>query len=230
MEKMSSRHHSHSHRDYYSSLREKEARRKSTTRRVNFFDGVWAGFAFMFNFQGRMRRSEYWWFFLFSVLFSIVTYFGFLVWEDYMEQMMIERFQYAESWRLFPYLYTTYSLPCYILIAFIFSAQVKRFHDVGMKAWLPYAKTAVFALFAAYLWQITHAINSFDVSLGFIGWVLLLAYLALAVAVAVIACRDSEKGPNKYGKSPKYRRKIYEKLPPPPPAPKKSDLKKLQKK
>ena len=121
-------------------------------------------------------------------------------------------------------------MPCYILVAFIFSAQVKRFHDVGIKAWLPYGKTAAFVLLASYLWMITHSANSFDVSLGFLGWLLLLAYLGLAVAVAVIACRDSEKGPNKYGKSPKYRRKIYETLPPPPPAPKKSDLKKLEKK
>ena len=121
-------------------------------------------------------------------------------------------------------------MPCYIFIAFIFSAQVRRFHDAGIKARLPYGKTAAFVLLAAYLWIITHSVNSFDVSMGFIGWVLLLAYLGLAVAVAVIACRDSEKGSNKYGISPKYRRKIYEKLPPPPPAPKKSDLKKMEKK
>ena len=49
MEKKNSGHHSHSHRDYYSSLREREARRKSTTRRVNFFDGVWEGIKSSFS-------------------------------------------------------------------------------------------------------------------------------------------------------------------------------------
>lgn len=219
---------SHSSR-HHSSYKEREARRKSTTRRANFFDGVWTGFAYMFNFKERIRRSEYWWFFLFSVLFTIVTYFGFLVWEDYMEQVMIERYGYAPPEKMFPKLYLTYSLPCYIFIAFVFSAQVKRFHDVGKRAWLPYAKTAVFAVLAAYLYSITHVVGSFNVNLGFLGWVLLIAYIALAIAIAVVACQDSEKNTNRYGKSPKYRRKIYEKLPPPPRAPKRSDLKKLKK-
>lgn len=166
-----------------------------------------------------MRRSEYWWFFAFSILFAVVSYIGFLIWEDYWEQIFFDRFRTVEGSQMFPYLYTTYTMPVYFFMGLIFSAQVRRFHDVGMRAWIPYAKAAVFVAFAWYVHHLTYSARSFDVNLGIIGWLMLLAFFPLAGVIAYVACKDSEKERNRYGRSPKYRRKIYEKLPPPPKAP-----------
>lgn len=199
----------------------------STTRRVNFFDGVWAGFSNLFNFKERMRRSEYWWFFLFSILFAVVSFFGFLIWLDYWEQIYIERFRVLEAKMMFPFWYTTYSMPVYFFMGLMFSAQVRRFHDVGKWTWIPYAKTLVFVVLAWHVHRLSHAVHSFDFKLDLIGWLLLLTFFVLAGVIAYVACKDSEKERNRFGVSPKYRRKIYEDLPPPPPAPKKSELKKM---
>lgn len=209
----SSSHHRSHHRHHHD---------KSTTKRVNFFEGVWAGFSGLLNFKGRMRRSEYWWFFAFSLIVGVVAYFGFLTWQDEWEQTFFERFQTVESWRMFPYVYTTYTMPVYFVVGLLFSAQVRRFHDVGKRAWIPFIKTGVFVLLAWYVYRLTHAAVSFDINLGVIGWLLLIAYVALAIVIAVVACIDSEKERNRYGKSSKYRRKIYENLPPPPSAPKRA--------
>ena len=200
---------------------------KSTTRRVNFLSGVWAGFANLFNFWGRMRRSEYWWFFLFSILFAIGSYLGMLIWLDSGEQILFEKYGMVDDYKMFPYEYTSLSWPFYVLMALLFSAQVRRFHDVGLYAWVPYAKLLVFAVLAFYLYRLAHAAHSFHFDLGVIGWLLLLAFFALAGVIAYTACKDSEKERNKWGRSPKYRRKIYEELPPPPNAPRRGNLRKM---
>ena len=166
-----------------------------------------------------MRRSEYWWFFLFSFLFAVGAYFGFLIWLDDGEQILIEKYNSVSNTKMFPYEYTSYSFPFYIFMALMFSAQVRRFHDVGMRAWVPYAKALVFVVLAWYVYRLTHQALSFDINLGIIGWLLLLAFFILAGIIAYVACKDSEKERNHWGRSPKYRRKIYEELPPPPKAP-----------
>lgn len=150
-----------------------------------------------------------------------------LIWLDYGEQILSERYGMVDDYKMFPYEYTTFSWPVYILMALLFSAQVRRFHDMGLRAWVPYAKLLVFVILAFYYYRLTHSAHSFHVNVGIIGWLLLLAFFALAGAIAFMACKDSEKERNKWGRSPKYRRKIYEELPPPPDAPRKSELRKM---
>jgi uncharacterized membrane protein YhaH (DUF805 family) len=65
------------------------------------------------NFEGRARRSEYWYFFLFNVIFSIATTFASLTFE-------------------IPYLDTIYSLA--VLIPGI-AVGVRRMHDVDKSGW-----------------------------------------------------------------------------------------------
>lgn len=217
-----STHGGHSHRSH-----RYRHHNKSTTQKVNFFDGVWAGFSNLFNFTGRMRRSEYWWFFLFSILFAVGSYYGFLIWLDSGEQILMEKYNSVSSAKMFPYEYTSYSFPVYIFMAFMFSAQVRRFHDVGMRGWVPFAKALVFAVLAWYVYRLTHQAHSFDINLGVIGWLLLSVFFILAGIIAYVACKDSEKERNRWGKSSKYRRKIYEELPPPPKAPRRRSLHKM---
>ena len=181
-------------------------------------EGVWAGFSNLFNFKGRMRRSEYWWFFLFSVVFAVVTYLGFLIWLDSGEQILLQKYSSLDKTKMFPYEYKSYSIPVYIFILLLFSAQVRRFHDVGMKAWVPYAKFLVFIGLALHVYRVAHAARSFDIDLGIVGWVLLLAFIALAGVIAFVAFKDSEKERNQWGRSTKYRRKLNEELPPAPKA------------
>lgn len=40
---------------------------------MNFFEAIGSAFLRYFDFQGRSRRSEYWWFVLFNLLLGIAT-------------------------------------------------------------------------------------------------------------------------------------------------------------
>lgn len=77
---------------------------------MNYYIKVLQNYA---NFDGRARRSEYWFFFLFNFIFSIVfTFIG----------VMID----------FPSLGNIYSLA--VLIPAI-AVAVRRMHDVGKSGW-----------------------------------------------------------------------------------------------
>ena len=192
-------HHSHHHHHSHS---------RNKIKKVGAWEGASTGLFNLVNFTGRMRRSEYWWFFAAAILLSIVVFVGFIAWEDSVVQDWVEKQRDYSAKDLFPYVLKRWTIPFYILMGLLFAAQVRRFHDIGHRAWLPIFKLLVFILFAYSYNKAAVAAQSLLPDLDVMGWTALVLYIAAAITIAYIATQDSEKEKNRYGVSPKYRRKL----------------------
>lgn len=137
------------------------------------------------NFNGRARRSEYWYFTLFNIIFSMIT-------------MAIDKMLNLELG-----LNTVYGLAVFIpgvAVAF------RRLHDIGKSGWL---------LIIVYLAMIISAVVLVGASLsalsgvaspeGFgVGAIIAgVAIFGLAIWLLVMFCTNGDVGENKYGADPK---------------------------
>ncbi|MCX6173088.1 MAG: DUF805 domain-containing protein [Flavobacterium sp.] len=137
-----------------------------------------------FNFSGRARRSEYWYFTLVNLLFAAAT--------AATDKVLDLKFG----------INTLYSLAVFIPGL---AVAVRRLHDIGKTGWL---------LLIVYLAIIACAVSlvvtgiatiggSFSAGMG-IGIILpVIIILALAVWMLVLFCTNGDKGKNKYGPDPK---------------------------
>ncbi len=107
------------------------------------------------TFSGRARRSEYWYYTLFSILVSLVT-----------SVVGSALFVHSEG--------DVNILSALASIALLLpglGVAIRRLHDIGKSGW----------------WYLIALVP-------FIGWIVLLIFM----------CRDSDRGPNQFGPSPKY--------------------------
>jgi len=147
---------------------------------TSFIDAIKLGFSNYFNFSGRATRAEYWWFVLFLVPLSLIT------WIPLIGQVI--------------WLATT--IPG-------ISLATRRLHDIGKKGWwqLLFWIISIIAWSASisFLFVGLMASEEGDSS----GFLFLLSGVALVVAIAVIAIaikwfvRKGDEGPNKYGPDPR---------------------------
>ena len=93
---------------------------------MNFFNAIFSGFKHYFKFSGRATRSEYWWFYLFSLLGSLCLIFGsFFSPVTFISSIFGSFFSLAT---FFPHL----------------TVYVRRLHDVGKSGfWILLAPTAI---------------------------------------------------------------------------------------
>ncbi len=145
------------------------------------------------NFDGRARRSEYWYFILFSILF-----------------MLVARFL---DWLLLDYRMTIFST---LFSLFIFlpqiSVMVRRLHDTGRSG-----KIVLWYYIAAFIWVVALLISGFSAFAGAVsgslasmpvGFLLLLfggmlVFLVWGIFFLVWFCTPGTPGENKYGPDPK---------------------------
>lgn len=154
------------------------------------------------TFTGRARRSEYWWFYLFTVLVSIGTTIV-----DYPLNAVL-----GHHWNVVGDLATL------ALLLPSLAVGVRRLHDTGRTGWwmlLPVVPI-VAALMSGFGLAVTAVGVAFAGTSGsspadaFAGLLIVLMFgfmlLALAgtVTLVVFQCLDSTPGPNKHGPSPKY--------------------------
>jgi uncharacterized membrane protein YhaH (DUF805 family) len=147
---------------------------------TSFIDAIKLGFSNYFNFSGRATRAEYWWFVLFLVPLSLIT------WIPLIGQVI--------------WLATT--IPG-------ISLATRRLHDIGKTGWwqLLFWIISIIAWSASisFLFVGLMASEEGDSS----GFLFLLSGVALVVAIAVIAIaikwfvRKGDEGPNKYGPDPR---------------------------
>ena len=192
--------------------KKRRRRIRKPTDKTNFIEGALSGATNIFVFSERMRRSDYWWYFLFCIIVCLVSFFGFLSWMDYMYQRFEELQTTLTDHQLFPYRFTAFTMPIYLFMAMIFTAQARRIHDIGRTAWLPIVKTMCFAAFIAVYKDFAISLDTFFPPLGWLGWLMLMSYFAFAIYMAILACVDSQKERNEFGDSPKYRRKLDDNL------------------
>lgn len=170
--------------------------------------GLWqaieGGFKNLFNFGGRMRRSEYWMF----IAAVCVLYAGICLGCYYLVEAVPEpdepTMSESPKWL---------SVITAVLMAIIFfviplfcllGATVRRLHDTGrsgLLAWLTFASVAIGA---AYL-VIDMMRNDYQDPGDWVVWCVL-GTCVLIIVTVVFCLKDSEKGPNQYGGSPKWER------------------------
>jgi uncharacterized membrane protein YhaH (DUF805 family) len=139
------------------------------------------------NFNGRARRSEYWYFILFNILFSTVT--------KIIDNLLGFEFGSSNS----GILNTIYGL-----VVFIpgLAVSVRRLHDIGKSGWLLLIAYSIIIFLAVLL--VIGGITSFANS-SFSSWMFipLLLVLAIAIWLLVLFCTEGDDFTNKYGKDPK---------------------------
>ena len=99
---------------------------------MSFFDSVISGFLRTFDFKGRSSRSEFWWFFLFSLmLMLIVLNFTIVGLEQQLGE--IQSGDISDLLRVF----IGSPLGLAMLIGYLpqIALSVRRFHDVGKSGW-----------------------------------------------------------------------------------------------
>ena len=175
--------------------------------RMGFFEAVKTCLKKSFVFKGRARRSEFWWWTLFS------TVFGFIV------SLPAEKI--SEDNVLLMVLYTLGLLAlCVYLGIANFAVATRRLHDIGRSGWW-YGATLIFGV----VWTVWMVVKMFgiiggmnpahvDVESDAFAFTLLkemwavalipyVIYIAYSILLLVWYCKDSQPGANKYGENPK---------------------------
>lgn len=175
--------------------------------RMGFFEAVKTCLKKSFVFKGRARRSEFWWWTLFSTVFSFTVS---LPAEEISEDNVLLTVLYALG---------LLALCVYLGIA-NFAVATRRLHDIGRSGWW-YGATLIFGV----VWTVWMVVKMF----GIIGgmnpahvdvesdafaftllkemWAVVLIpyviYIAYSILLLVWYCKDSQPGANKYGENPK---------------------------
>ncbi len=187
--------------------------------KMSFKDAVGRCLSKYASFQGRARRREYWCFFLFTLLLTVVPIAPVFVMTtlDEMSLVDMETGFTPVLMLLLVILAALGMLACFVLLIPCLAVQTRRLHDIGRSGWWVVASLLVsvacsavpFFIFggqAMDMGEIEQFRQAFQVS-GFAGWAMLafeVADLALALVILLFSLRDSDKGENKYGPSPKY--------------------------
>ena len=181
--------------------------------RLTFKEAVkicWSKYA---DFTGRARRSEYWWFCLFTFLVMLLPLIVFIVSAVGAGVSVDDYSSFSGGW----FIALVFSFIILMIIALVFlvpslAVTTRRLHDTGRSGWWIVASYA-FSVFSSFIEAFVFDSNTIDASSlaaaskGAIAvWgVIYLINLGLSIAILVFTLLDSHKGENKYGPSPKYQ-------------------------
>ena len=188
---------------------------------MKFWDAVKTCFRKYFDFKGRARRSEYWWFVLFTGIVSTIWAFLSVLISVFV--LMGSSGEISESTVIVTIL-TIMLIPLLILIIPQYSAMARRLHDTGRSGWWVVLSLVVgFAYLGAFIkamipmWEQIEeshsSISQFQIisntlqtspAFGVLLCILMLASIALSITMLVFEVQDSHEGTNQYGPSPKY--------------------------
>lgn len=166
--------------------------------RLNFQTAIKLCFNNYFNFKGRSRRSEYWWFVLFIFAIDLlIVFFPFSI--HIME----------EVWFIAAIIF---SLTTIIPQT---SVTTRRLHDIGYSGWwqllfVPLI-SAIFLVFVGTIilsfFLLTEGIGSSEIGLFAASFIWLTLSTGLLITWIFWLTKPGNTGPNKYGTDP---RQIYE--------------------
>jgi uncharacterized membrane protein YhaH (DUF805 family) len=151
------------------------------------------------TFSGRARRSEYWWFYLFTILVSLAT--------SGVDSVLSTAFDNEIG--------VVGTVASLLLLLPSLAVTARRLHDTGRTGWwmllpvIPLLATAVVGFAAVFTIAFSAASTGNDISnawpLATLALFIASGLLALGalVTLLVFLCLDSKPGANKYGLSPK---------------------------
>ena len=178
---------------------------KST--RMGFIEAVKTCLKKSFVFKGRARRSEFWWWTLFSFIIGLVV--SFVTDEIPDDNLLL----------LLPFTLGVLVFCIYLGIA-NFAVSTRRLHDIGRSGWW-YGATLIFgAVWVVWIVAKTISIvggmdlDHIDVESDAFTLIVLkemlgviiipyILYIVYSIVLLVWYCKDSQPGVNKYGENPK---------------------------
>lgn len=169
---------------------------------MSFVEAIKTCFRKYVDFKGRARRSEYWWFFLFTFLLSIVASIldGFITGGSTAAVDPTTGIQQTQ---------TTGPIGTITSLAVLLpglAVGFRRLHDTGRSGWWMlggYILGIVFALILGVSLATAVSAGSGFGGVGAVAVIGLLVLLAYGILLLVFLVKDSEPGPNKYGPNPK---------------------------
>lgn len=176
--------------------------------KMSFGKAISTCFSKLFTFEGRARRSEYWYFFLFTSIISL-TYltFGFLF-DSIIVPSLGENTDNMIK-LTGPLINNTVSVIIFLLGL---SVNVRRLHDIECSGWLIIPLSVIPNLLAMLYdryWPSTDALmKSGDISPeslpAMLGALLLILFFFIGILVVkiVLFCKAGTEGPNQYGPDP----------------------------
>jgi len=163
------------------------------------------------NFKGRSRRSEYWWanllMYIVQMVLSIVVILCF--WS--VIAGFIAAFQ--SHTRALPLVGGGLVIGIFAAIILVvvellvllpsIAGSVRRLHDIGQTGWLVAIPMGA-QLVSNFLISFAQSLNKSEQAIQVITIICGVLYLAAEGFMIYLYCKDSEKGFNKWGDSPKY--------------------------
>lgn len=161
---------------------------------MDFIQATKTCFRKYFDFKGRARRSEFWYFYLFTFLGSLVFFIvDMLVFPSARETLSSE----ATSGMFAKPFSTVFSFA--VLIPTL-AAATRRLHDIGKSGFYQLLPLVPMVLLGAVI-----GARSADADVpGFLFPLLILLLIVFAIVVIIMLAHDEGPGPNRFGPSPKY--------------------------
>ena len=172
---------------------------------MSFSKAVSSAFSKLFTFEGRARRSEYWYFWLFMVILKTAVYIIGIFYTVFSDPTSF----HMDSTVISPTFETIFML---VFFPLGLSVNVRRLHDIDCSGWMVLLLSVLpLALDLLHTWYWPSALEilrNSDVTPSIIagvsrtaGLVLLLS-LGLLIFKVVLFCRPGTEGPNTYGPDP----------------------------
>ena len=170
--------------------------------KMGFVEAIKTCFSKAFTFTGRARRSEYWYWYLFSLIVSFpMSILMEIIPEDAWALTLVLALVML-GWGFFNMIATL-------------AVTIRRLHDTGRSGWWYGA-----SMIGGFVWAMLMVVGIIVVAISvgsdtsttpmasLMPWlvVLLVTYiplLAYSIVLLVWFCQDSTPGPNKYGENPK---------------------------
>ena len=182
------------------------------TPMMPFWEAVKTCFRKYFNFKGRARRSEYWWFILFECIVAFVWAFLCGIVMTAVIESMIRNQSMEDPLKTMLIWAGVLVLPMLFFIIPQYAAMTRRIHDSGHSGWWVLASFIASMGYLAFYCGVLmpKLIEGGEDVLSSPGlWVVAALFglisTALGIVLLVFTIQDSEPKENKYGPSPKYQ-------------------------
>lgn len=160
---------------------------------MDFMDAVKTCLRKYFTFRGRAQRSEYWWFYLFTIIvavFSAIIDASIVGWQNSDEGPVG-------------------TITSLVLLIPSLSAAWRRLHDTGRSGWwiggglLAFVGLGIAVILASVMLDDSGTSFS-DGLVGVLAIIFFISLIIYLITILVFLCQDSYPGDNVYGRSTKY--------------------------